>query len=480
MNGINKPLFFSISEKYLIFLIQLIATIFIARLLTPTELGIFSVASLIISFSHIFRDLGISNYVIQERELSSNRLQTAQTILFTSSWILALVICLASTYFAEFYNEPKIKDLLLILSINFVVLPFGSLNSALLKRKMLFDLIFKINVSATFVQTSSAIALCYWGYGPIGLAWSGVIGNLTTILLTQYYSPCRVSLLPSLHEWRHVLGIGGRYSAASMLWEIGASGPELISGKVMGMEYAGYLGRAQSIVSLAYRTIMEGLSPVLMPHFADLNRNNQNIGKHFLISLSNLSVFTLPIFLSMLVAMDPLIMVLYGSQWHNTILPAQIICLGMLFLSIATTAGAAVAGMGEAKYSLRFQLLAQPLKLFFVAIGCHFSLTHVAAGMATGEILLSIYILITLRQLSHFDWLEFMLSIRASLIVGLMTSGSCLLFRIIAFDLGDFWKAIGCITCSATAWIISIQIIRHPIHIETNKLALKLWSHIQQ
>lgn len=479
MSQLKKSLIFSLSEKYTIFLVQFVATLFIARLLTPLELGIFSVASLIISFSHIFRDLGISNYVIQEKDLTDSRLKTAQTILFLSSWVLAILVLLISGYFAHFYGEPKIQEILFVLSINFVTLPFGALNSALLKRGMLFDRIFKINVSAAITQTLSAIGLCYLGYGPLGLAWSGVIGNLTTILLTHYYSPFKVTILPSLVDWRHVLGTGGRYSAASVLWEFGVSGPELISGKVMGIMYAGYLGRAQGIVSLAYRTIMEGLSPVLMPHFAELQRNSRDIGKHFLISLQNLSVFTVPIFLSMIVAMDSLILVLYGDQWQNSILPARIICFGMLFLGFATTAGAAVAGMGEAKYSLRFQLFSQPLKLLFVVAGCHFSLAHVAAGMAAGEILLTFYILTTLRRLTHFGWLDLLASIRHSIWVALLTAGSCLAFKITSGGLSDFWVAIGCILCSAIAWIIAIQLVKHPIRIEVNSLARKFRGNFQ-
>jgi O-antigen/teichoic acid export membrane protein len=478
MSQLKKSIIYSVGEKYLVFLIQFIATLVIARLLTPLELGIFSIASLIISFSHIFRDLGISNYIIQEKDLSDKRLITAQTILFSSSWILAGLISISSSYFANFYNEPKVEDILLILSINFIIIPFGALNIALLRRQMLFDRIFKISISASVTQTASAIVLCYAGYSSLGLAWSGVIGNLTTVLLTAYLSPIKIPLIPSQKDWRHVLGTGGRYSGASILGEMGLSGPELIAGKIMGLEYAAYLGRAQGVVSLAYRTIVEGLTSVLMPHFAQIHRAKEDLGKQFLIALGNLSAISFPIFLSMIVAMDSLVLVLYGAQWQASIIPAQIICTGMLFLSIATTGSSAVAGMGEAKYSLRFQLLAQPMKLVFVVVGCQLSLIHVATGMVAGEILLTLYILMTLRKLTHFSWLELWKSIRPSVSVAILTAGSCLLFRIAAHDLNNFWTAIGSIVFSAIAWLVSIQLVCHPIKIEVNKLAKTLRNNI--
>ena len=92
MSSLKKSILFSVGEKYLIFAIQFCTSIIIARLLTPAEFGVFSIGSIFLSFSHIFRDIGISNYVIQEKNLSKDRLQTAQSLLFATSWTLAIIL----------------------------------------------------------------------------------------------------------------------------------------------------------------------------------------------------------------------------------------------------------------------------------------------------------------------------------------------------------------------------------------------------
>ena len=110
MAKLKTAILFSVGEKYLIFVIQFVSSIAIARLLSPHEIGIFSIGSLVLSFSHALRDLGISNYLIQERELTPERLRTAGTITLTMSWFLACVAWLASEPLAAFYREDGVGE----------------------------------------------------------------------------------------------------------------------------------------------------------------------------------------------------------------------------------------------------------------------------------------------------------------------------------------------------------------------------------
>lgn len=172
MANLKKALLISASEKYIVFALQFISSIVLARLLSPHELGIFSVGSLILSLSHALRDLGISNYIIQEKELSPTRLQTAATITLGMSWLLGSGVLLASEPLAEFYREEGVGQVLAVLSLNFFILPFGSVTAAMLRRKMQFDLLIRINLASAVAHATVSIALCYYGAGFIGLAWA--------------------------------------------------------------------------------------------------------------------------------------------------------------------------------------------------------------------------------------------------------------------------------------------------------------------
>lgn len=475
MANLKKALLISASEKYIVFALQFISSIVLARLLSPHELGIFSVGSLILSLSHALRDLGISNYIIQEKELSPTRLQTAATITLGMSWLLGSGVLLASEPLAEFYREEGVGQVLAVLSLNFFILPFGSVTAAMLRRKMQFDLLIRINLASAVAHATVSIALCYYGAGFIGLAWGGVAGTVVGVLLTLLIARGEVAARPAVREWKRVLRTGGRFAGASLLWEVGLSAPEMIVGKTMSLESAGLLGRAQGVVGLAYRSMMEGLMPVLMPFFAQTHRGGEDLLQHFMKSVRYLSALTFPVFACMAVAMDAIVLLLYGDQWTAAVEPARLLCAGMAALSIGVTAGAAVAGMGYSEYALRFQIVGQPIKLAFIVAGSHWALPQVAMGVAAGDMVITAYTLFVLSRILRFSALQLLMALLPSFAVTASASLACAGFRLVTPELGPLNAVLGCIVSSALGWAAGIWITRHPLGGDLAAIVQRLW-----
>ncbi|MBN9694943.1 MAG: oligosaccharide flippase family protein [Zoogloea sp.] len=463
MASLKSAALISVGEKYIVFFIQFVSSIALARLLSPSEIGIFSIGSLILSISHALRDLGISNYIIQEKNLSQARLQSAQTLMVITSWLLALLAWGGSWWVGGFYDEPGVGLVLRVLSINFVLLPFGSISMAVLKRSMKFDSLLRINTAATLVQSGVSVGACWLGAGFIGLAWGGVAGTLVTVGLALWLGASGTTFWPGLKEWRHVLSVGGRFSGASILWELGLSLPEIVVGRVVSLEAAGFLGRAQGVVGLAYRSLMEGLTPVLMPHFAKGHREGADLPAHYLKSVCYVSGLTFPIFTCLAVAMDAIVLLLYGNQWTSAVAPARILCIGSAILSIAVVTGAVVAGVGEARYTLRFQLVGQPLKIVLIMIGAFLSLNHVAAGMVVGDLVLCVYSSLVLHRLLRFSPRSVAAAIGSAIVVAATAGAACLVGKFMSSGLNSLGVVLSCMLASLVGWGLGLWMMRHPL-----------------
>lgn len=395
--------------------------------------------------------------------MTQERLQTAQTVLFITSWSLAAIVWLASGYVGSFFSDLRVSEVIQVLAINFLILPFGALASALMKRDMHFDHLFKINMSASIVQMLTGIGLASFSFGFISLAWAGVTGTITTVALTIYYSNFKVALLPTLSEFRHVISIAGRFSGASLLWEFGLTGPELIVGKRMSLESTGLLGRAQGIVGLFYRTIVEGLLPVLLSHFAQSHRERKDIGTLMLGTLGNVSAVIFPVFSCLYVVMDSAVIFLYGTQWKSSIEPARILCIGALGISLAVVINSALAGMGEAKHSLRSQILGQPTKLVLVLVGSYYSISHVASAMVFGDLLVFAYMLLISKKITAFKWKAFIRCMALSGLIATCAAGACLVFKSASSEMGDGIILFGCAFSSVLGWLLGIVLTRHSL-----------------
>lgn len=474
MANVKKAVFLSVGEKVIVFVIQFVSSVVLARLLSPHEIGIFSIGSLILALSHALRDLGITSYLIQERDLSPARLQTAATIAVIMSWTLALVVLALSGPVSSFYREEGVGEVLRVLAINFFFLPFGSVSMAILKRNMNFDKVVRINLASGTLQSVVSIALCSMGVGFIGLAWGAVAGTLLTVLMTVLMTKREVPMRIEFGEWRHILRTGGRFCGSSLLWEFGLAAPEMIVGKAMSIETAGYLARSLGVVGLAFRSIMEGLTPVLMPFFARSHRDGESVGNQFLKSICYLSALSFPLFACMALAMDSIVLLLYGEKWARIIEPARILCVGSAALTIAVTGAAVVSGTGKSKYTLRFQLVGQPVKIVLLLLGSQFTLDHVAGGIAIGDLIITTYTLLVLRRLLGFDLARVGAALGPSLLVALCAAMSCLAFRLATPNALPFFSVIGCMASSFVGWVVGLMLTRHPAGIEVGAVVRRL------
>lgn len=100
---------FSVVEKYGSFLITFFSSLILARLLTPSEIGVYSVGAAAVGIISTFRDFGITNYLIQERNLTDTKIRTALLIISIISLALAFFVFILSGFMADYYDEPGIK-----------------------------------------------------------------------------------------------------------------------------------------------------------------------------------------------------------------------------------------------------------------------------------------------------------------------------------------------------------------------------------
>lgn len=463
MSSLKRAITLSVTEKYSVFLIQFISSIIIARLLTPKEIGIFSIGSIVFALSHAVRDLGISNYLVQEKDLTRDHLQTAQTLMFASSWSLALIVWLISPLVAAFYEEPGIGEVLLVLILNFILLPFGAVSMALLRRDMHFGSLLRINFASSAVQAVTAITLCLLDFGFISLAWGGIAGTAVTVLGALLAAREPLPMRPRLPEWRRVLKVGGRFSGASVLWEVGLGSPEIIVGKMMTIEHAGYLSRAFGVVNLAYRTLMEGLAPVLMPFFAKESRAGADIGTQGCKAISLVSAITFPLFACLAIAMDAVVLLLYGSQWENSIAPARVLCLGMATLSLAVVGNSAVSGMSRSDFIFRIQLVGQPVKISLILLAGSLSLLHVAFAMVIGDALVTAYTLRVFISLTNTSLRSLLATLMPSLVVMLFAAVPCTVFKL-SFPELSYWLLVpGCVCTAIFGWVLGLVLTKHEL-----------------
>ena len=77
MTSVRRALLFSLLERYALTVLAFASNVLLARLLTPSEIGVYSVCMAVVGIAGVLREFGIGSYLIQKREVTRAHLGTA-------------------------------------------------------------------------------------------------------------------------------------------------------------------------------------------------------------------------------------------------------------------------------------------------------------------------------------------------------------------------------------------------------------------
>ena len=121
----------------------------IARVLTPAEIGVYSVTIVLLMFVSTVRDMGAGQYLVQEKELTTERIRAVWAVQLGLGLGLAGLVILVSYPVSVFYGEPRMQNIMLVVALNYAINPFGSLTYAWLMREMRFESVALMRFSAS-------------------------------------------------------------------------------------------------------------------------------------------------------------------------------------------------------------------------------------------------------------------------------------------------------------------------------------------
>ncbi|MCU0926506.1 MAG: lipopolysaccharide biosynthesis protein [Hydrogenophaga sp.] len=366
MTTVRRALALSFLERYLSIVLALASNMILARLLTPHEIGQYSVTLAVIGIAHVLRDFGIGSYLIQERELSDSHICTAFGVSLLLGGGLFLVVYLAAPWAARFYGEAAMTQTMRIASLSFLVLPFCTVRLALLRRAMRFKPLLYVSLGASSVSLATTVLLAWRGWGADSMAIGAVVLNLATAAGTWLATKDRRLHRPSLALWRPVLNFGGQSAATSVVTTLSMDANDLVVGKVMGFQAVAMISRAQGVVNLFHRDVMGAVRNVAMPAFAQAHRGGDAVDARFRHSLTLVTSIAWPFYgLLSLYALEAL-RLLFGPQWDAAAPLVPLFALAGAFGAINSLVPTLLIAVGRIDLVTRTEFVVQPLRLLLV------------------------------------------------------------------------------------------------------------------
>lgn len=328
MSSVRRSLVLSFAERYTGLVVMFASTLVLARLLTPSEIGIYSIAAVVVFLAHSVRDFGLGEYVVQERELTPERLRSAFGVAIALGWLLAGLVAIVARPLAAFYGEPGVGEVLTILALNLVLLPFTTVPIAMWRRDMRFGPPYVMKTAGAVAHAVTAVSLAFTGFGYLSLAWAPVAGTAVTVFVNNvFFRHPAMPWRPGFGEIGRVVNFTGFATAASVIRELSRSAPELVIGKILGMTEVGLFSRAMSSIRLFQFGVSAAVRGVSVPMFAQVAREGRDVAPVYVKAFDMFAGVAWPFFAVLAVLAYPLVRILYGPQWDAAVPILKILCM---------------------------------------------------------------------------------------------------------------------------------------------------------
>ena len=470
------------ADSYLSLPLQLVGTMIMSRLLTPVEIGVFAVAAVFASLASTFRDFGVAEYLIQEKELTSEKIRAALTVNIAVSWSMGLLLFFGASPVADFYRTPGVADVMRVQAVSFLLIPFGAVTMANFRRQLDFRPIFIASLLANLTTFAVATVCAFNGLGYMSLAWSSLAGVVVTVATSVWFRPVEFPVWPGLKGIAEVLHFGKFASGIYLVGQLGRGAPEMIIGRVQDMAGVAMFSRASGLVELFHRTVLRAIVPVCMPYFAKNDRERGSMIHGYLLTISYVTVIGWPFLAFVGVIAYSAIRILYGAQWMASVPLAQVLCLvGAIDLIHCLSKEALMAG-GQVKRSNMLQLGNQLIRVAGLLMVIPFGLMGACWGLLAASIFNLAYSQWHLGNGLGLRPVDVAKSCAQSLsISALAVTPVALVASIVVLSEANYlWFAFLGGGVTGVLWLLGLWWLKHPLWGEGTKLTQSFFARFER
>lgn len=477
--GVRRALGLSAISQAVTFVLGFANVIVVSRLLAPEEIGIFSVAVSVLGFAHILREFGVGQYLVQAASVSRDQFRAAFTVAIMASWAIAALLLVVKGPMAGFYGHGGISEVLLLLAINFLVLPLGTPVLAMLKRDLQFGRLAWVTIFGAVVQTAVTIGAAIAGESYLSMAWGSLAMTLSKMLLLNFMRPGETFVLPATSGLREVLRFGSLASLTSIVKEVGTVAPDLILGRTLGFIDVAFFSRGMGVHRMIVERINTLVRNVHFPTFAADLRAGGNAAELYGKSMNYLLAVTGPVLAVLAILSDPLILFMFGPQWERSVPIAAVLCSASILTAPYSLYGISLTAAARVSTYLWAEIAAQAGRVVALLTSIWLPLEQVV-GLLVGAYLLEAMVAqLALRHAFALGWMPLMRRVwRALAVIPFAAAGPALVVGCGAYyGFGESQRLAVLVGSSALAllgWSVGLIVLRHPMRIEIARISEKL------
>lgn len=326
---------------------SLINLVILARLLTPDDFGIATLAVTALGFLQAFSDVKLNNALIAFDDLGQRHLDTAFTIGFIRGLLIAGLLFAGAGAIARFMNVPALESVLQVMSA--VLLIDGLKNPAFLiyERNVDFSKEFRRQTVATLVASLSGIAAAFYFRSYWAIVIASIVERVLQLVLSYWRIPYRPRF--GLAAWASFISFSSWLTFQGMLSQLSAMASRVLIGKYLDAGAVGVFAAARLLAALPTHELMAPLRRVLFPALSSIKHDSPRLRVAYRNAQATIFGLSLPISLGMTFYAREIILVLFGPKWLAAAIPLQILAPALAIGTLGAATNSLAMALGHVR-----------------------------------------------------------------------------------------------------------------------------------
>lgn len=412
-------------------LVQMIVSIVLARILSPSDYGAVAMVSIFVVFANVIIDGGFSSALIQKKDADDKDFSTVLYFSIFCSVLLYIVLYLVAPCISSFYGEGYaiLIPVLRVLGIQVIIFAINSVQQAYVQKQMMFRNFFWATLVGTICSAAVGLAMAYCGYGIWSIVFQQLTANTVNTFTLYAITRKRPTLDFSFSRLRSLFAYGVKLLGANVLITGYQEIRALIIGKVYAAQDLAYFDRGKQFPSLVVTNINSSIGAVLFPKMANEQDDTEQIRQTTRQSIRFCSYLMSPLMLGLAAVSEPFVRLVLTEKWLGCVSLMQWFCVVFLFMPIHTANMQALKAIGRSDTCFNLEILKKLIEMLALLAVVWISVEAIVINMAILSALFTIVNAYPNRKLLCYSYKEQFMDICPSLLMGVCVFAAILLFN---------------------------------------------------
>lgn len=295
--------------------LNLLITIILARLLTPTDFGIIELLVVFSTVSDIIVDSGFSQAIIRDNYANERDLSSVFWLNIGIAAILYMVLFFFSPYIANFYDSAIMENLSKIVFLTIIFNSLAIVQNANLSRTLQFRPYALACIIAILISGSISIFMAIKGFGVWALCFNLTAYSFFRMIFLWIFSKWYPKFQFSIKSIKKYFAFGVNLLLQGLFDRIVTNLESLVIGKVYTKQQLGYFSQGRKLDSYVTLSVTNIVNKVAYPVLSKV-QNDENKLKSSYRKITGSVIFMIsPIMCIMLFGAESIMNGIFGHQW---------------------------------------------------------------------------------------------------------------------------------------------------------------------